>query len=194
MFLNSDSNRHINNNTTVLQKNSFLLFNMTSIVFLLLLSIVTPITIAKYISSMSDNNNATIASFILIDDLNEIKNVKLNNIRKPGDSQTVTFKVANFLDDKVCEVALEYDFTVETLGNIPLTCTVTSSGATGSASYTSGNLSTYQYWSNGYFNASEMSTHTYSVSVSWNILDNDASYVDEVDMLKISLSTEQDLK
>ena len=194
MFLNSDCNKQKNKKITVFKQNRFLCFNASTIVFLLMLLIVAPITIAKYVSSMSDNNNANIASFILIDDLNEIKNVKLNNIRKPGDSQTVTFKVANFLEDKVCEVALEYNFTVETLGNIPLTCTVTSSGATGSASYTSGNLSTYQYWSNGYFNASEMSTHTYSITVSWDILDNDASYVDEVEMLKISLSTEQDLK
>ena len=194
MSVNSKNNRYLNNSVTVFKLNSFLRFNISTIIFILLLSVLTPITVAKYISSMSDNNNANIASFILIDDLNEIKNVKLDDIRKPGDSQTVTFSVCNYLEDRVCEVALEYDFTVETLGNIPLTCNVSSNAASGSASYTSGNLSTYQYWSNGIFNASEKGLHTYSVKVSWSIDNNDASYADEVDMLKISLSTEQNLK
>lgn len=80
-------------------------------------SLVTTGTLAKYSSTFSASMSMQVAAFAgggTVD-----FDVGLDDML-PGDTRTMQFTVQNYSGEADCEVALNYEIQVETLGNLPL--------------------------------------------------------------------------
>ena len=93
--------------------------------YLLLAAVVTMLgttgTLAKYSSQFGTSLSARTAAFAGGGTLDF--DLSLENMA-PGDTRTVQFTVQNYDGERNCEVALEYEIAIDTMGNLPLTFTL----------------------------------------------------------------------
>ena len=182
----------------VSKKNIFLIL----IFCLLLISISSSLSLAKYIDKNTNEDESTVSLFINRINMEDIEVKKaLDNIAPPkqmeltkDDLHVINFEVHNYQGDDVCEVKINYSFEVKTLNNLPLQLSVVSdsSNLTGYASEDS--LSKKEYstsWTRGVMEAGIKTTHKYKITINWKYGEIDSKYIDEVDELKIVLKTEQ---
>lgn len=83
--------------------------------------------LSKYKSSGESTGDVGIA-YYLLEDTQISEGIALKNGEenlRPGDSITYEFSISNFKDDKVAEVAMEYDLNIIATTNLPLTYKLT---------------------------------------------------------------------
>ena len=87
---------------------------------------------ARYTTKSSGGDSARVAAYVFeLKDSSESTMVDLNNIRKPGDSQTYTFSVTNKRGNVISEVAQSYTIKLEAEGSMPITCEIREQNETG---------------------------------------------------------------
>jgi len=120
-------------------------------------------TYAKYKLSANGEDSTKIAAFNIESNLTAAASeINLENI-KPGFQQTVNFRVTNASD-----VSVAYEFEVSTSENLPLVFNFSDNGA--------GQLQ---------LNGEMSAVHT--LTISWPLSMNDASYAYEIDAVIVSL-------
>jgi len=145
---------------------------------------------ARYTAGESGSDQARVATYIFDETtIPKITDYVLFTNLKPGDTSSFVFTVTNHSESKVSEVALAYDFRVETTNNIPLTYSVVGS-PTDKGKLVERKLAE-DIWEGGIMNANEKTAHTYTVTITWSGSSNDYMYSEEIDMLKLILSSEQ---
>lgn len=172
--------------------------------FLGVCTLVLGVTNARYITTVSGTGTASVAAVALdtteLSGIDEKKVIDLTNTIKglyPGQSQTITFQVKNFKDLVVSEVTQEYSVIVETTGNLPLTYELSAGDAknigtyaTTSSTVPESNPTVWQ-WTGGSLPHSQECTHSYTLTVKWNIGKNDAAFSDEIDLVTLTIDAKQ---
>jgi len=80
---------------------------------------------ARYTTSASGGDSARVAAFgFYVQNDGTKKYINLEQIRVPGDSQTVIIHVSNNKGGRVAEVAMTYELTVLMEGSMPLICEI----------------------------------------------------------------------
>lgn len=122
---------------------------------------------AKFLSSDSASDSANVAKFNVVIDITEDGNVELTTPIEmmPGGVEKIHIKI-----ESKSEVAVQGTITLSSTGNLPLTIT----GGTSTFSIGAGNGS-----------------FTTEFTISWPAEKNDAKYSGEVDIVSISVVTEQ---
>ena len=136
-----------------------------------------PMTVASYSSVASDSTTGIVAKFKVEYAEQEDFSAGLDNIdltgMKPGDTKSYQIQVTNN-----SEVSVSYTLTVETFGNLPLTCTLVRNG-TQSVNSAGGVLS------------SEGLNDIWTLNVTWNHEDNNISYANMIDVVRVVVDFEQ---
>lgn len=177
--------------------------------YLLYLGLVTTlilsVTLARYASTTGGSGTATVAAMA---GGGEPIHMIVENMLPGSAPQTLQFKVVNYKDNAVSEVALDYEITVETTGNLPLKFELAAAGAdaAGTTVQTGAILATgdgakSQTLTGGCFplitdaggNALTKQAHTYTLTVTWPKAQSDAGYADEIDLVTVSVSARQQL-
>lgn len=134
---------------------------------LIIALLLTSVTSARYLSSMSGSDNADVAKWIVdVESISE--KVKFTMSRDSGDSiqtQNYGFNVNNYMDDTVSEVALQYDIVL--ILNKPLQDYVTMELVENDQTeydYTlDDDNKTYIFKNINYFNANVKISHHYKI-------------------------------
>ena len=162
---------------------------MLILVFCLtIVSVTSSISLAKYLDEKTDEDGSKVSMFI--SNVNTTSAATQIAAMSPGTSQSISFEVTNFKDDMVCEVNVRYRFVITTENNLPLVITATANPSTIDEKYPSCTSNTL-VWTDGKMPAGVKTTHEYNILVEWPASENDYSYASEVDMIKITLRTEQ---
>lgn len=113
----------------------------------------------------------------------------------PGSTSYVNFQVTNYEGEKLCEVAMDYEIQVESMGNLPLQFQL--SGRVEPAD-TDGSSSLVNPLEGGIaaggvmpHSAKGKVTHVYQLAVTWPESYDDEAYSDEIDMVSITVKAEQ---
>lgn len=181
-------------------------------VYLLYLGLVTSLilsaTLAKYASGVAGTGTATVAAVaggagVIQPDPIEMPLEGL----APGAEVALKFQVVNYSGDTVSEVALDYDITVKTTGNLPLQFTLASEAGENGVKISDGGqekvpngdaILTGQTLTGGAFPLAEDASaqkqaHTYTLKVAWPDGESNAGYADEIDLLTIAIAARQRL-
>ena len=158
------------------------------VVCLTIVSVTSTLSIAKYIDEKAGDDDSKVSMFI--GNVNTTSAATQIAAMSPGTSQSISFEVTNFKDDMVCEVNVRYRFVITTENNLPLVITATANPSTIDENYPSCTSNTL-VWTDGKMPAGVKTTHEYNILVEWPASENDYSYASEVDMIKITLRTEQ---
>ena len=158
------------------------------VVCLTIVSVTSTLSIAKYIDEKVGDDDSKVSMFI--GNVNTTSAATQIAAMSPGTSQSISFEVTNFKDDMVCEVNVRYRFVITTENNLPLVITATANPSTIDENYPSCTSNTL-VWTDGKMPAGVKTTHEYNILVEWPASENDYSYASEVDMIKITLRTEQ---
>jgi hypothetical protein len=113
---------------------------------------------------------------------------------KPGTSKEVEFVVTNAKDGAVSEVAEEYQITVSTTGNLPLTYVLSakSTGTKGTFAEVGVNPAPGRFqWTGGFLPDSAETVHTYQLTVTWPGEQKAGSYTDEIDLVTLTVDAVQ---
>lgn len=104
----------------------------------------------------------------------------------PGESIEIPFTVSNTKDGKTAEVAMTYDFLIETAGNLPFTFQVSNDDGTNWNDLTANTQSSYKF-------KFELTgkTDNCKLRITWPTDKNSDEYVNEVDYVKIRVKMEQ---
>lgn len=164
---------------------------MLILVFCLtILSVTSSLSLAKYLDSKTGNDGTKVSMFI--GDVNTTSAASQIAAMSPGTSRTITFEVTNYKGSLICETNIKYSFVVTTEKNLPLVLTTSANPSKVDANYPTASSDTLS-WTNGKMSAGVKTTHEYSIVVEWPSTANDYSYASEVDVVKITLRTEQAL-
>ena len=150
------------------------------------------ITTAKYFSKSHADDIASVACFSpsLVSD----SNIDISGIKKPGDSVECNFKVQNYSDDSVSDVAMKYKIILKTTGNLPLRFTVLDSDesviAVWSCDGTGGNRE-YEYECPLVFGPGASQFHDYKLKSEWLGSQNGAQFAGLTDAVYVSVKWEQ---
>jgi len=188
-------------------------------VYLLYLGLVTSlilsVTLARYAGSAGGTGTASVAALALEP---EPITMSLDGLL-PGGEKSLEFQVVNFIKDKaVSEVALDYEITVKTTGNLPLAFDLTAEALTGAnaagTTVDTGpmlqddgktqvleNGGRAQTVKNGWFplvenettHALEEQAHVYKLTVTWPEEKGDAKYADEIELVTVTVTAAQRL-
>lgn len=165
-------------------------------------SLILSVTLAKYASSVSGQGTATVAAMA---GGGEPIQMTLSSLAPGGEPQVLKFKVVNYKDGKISEVALDYDVKVETTGNLPLVYTLTVEGTGNDVKdeliLTDGSKA--QTVSGAFDLDGKEQTHTYTLTANWpTVVDSgketgvrvdDAGYADEIDLVTVTVEVRQRL-
>ena len=148
---------------------------------------ILPEIYARYFTKDKIEDGAQVAPFVLDTDF-ETQSVNLelsNKAKNAGDTASFEFEVKNHAGGTVTAVDLQYTVTVESYGTLPLQFTIgrtdvqdTSMGH-GKVIYTQA------------MEASVESTHKYTVTVTWPEGIKDADYADEIDVVTVTVTCNQ---
>lgn len=171
----------------------------------LVTTLIVSVTLARYAATTGGSGTATVAAMAAGG--GEPIRMVIEGMFPGSDPQTLQFKVVNYKDDAVSEVALDYDITVETTGNLPLefelaaardagtagavtdTGTILTGGAK-SQTLTGGAFPLVQNAADGKLARQE---HTYTLTVNWPQAASDAGYADEIDLVTVTMLARQRL-
>ncbi len=152
-------------------------------------------TMAKYSSQFSASASAQVAAFAGGGTLDF--DLDLEDIA-PGDTRTVQFTVQNYDGERNCEVALDYEIAIDTMGNLPLTFTLLGKKETGDSekgSQLAGPLDKELTASGGKLpvavGESSRKQHTYELSISWPKEETNEDYSQEIDFVTVTVTTKQ---
>lgn len=147
-------------------------------------------TQAKYISTVSGNSLASVASVAM-----EQNRISFNTSDlKPGGSASYAFTVTNVSSGIVSDVAQSYTITVNDLGNLPLIYTLqcTSTGENGIGIYTAKTALTAGTASAaGVLPHTTETTHTYTLTASWPTDSTNPALADEIDLITLTVDSIQ---
>ncbi len=166
-------------------------------VFLLYLALVTSlilsVTLARYSSAVVGTGTATVAA--MAGDASSTLQMSLDGMTPGGEDRTLEFRVVNFTAKAVSEVALDYQITVETTGNLPLVFALTADeGENRVPGGTVLNGVKSQTLTGGAFPLSEEGqAHTYTLTASWPERLNDGGYSREIDLVTVRVEARQRL-
>lgn len=177
-------------------------------VYLLYLGLVTSlilsVTLAKYASVAGGTGTATVAAMAGEVEAAPIE-MPLEGLTPGGAPKTLTFAVVNYSGGAVSEVALDYDITVTTTGNLPLTFTLAAGTAentvtlpVGGEILTAGKTQTL---TGGSFPLAADGTqgllkqsHPYTLTVTWPGEKSEAGYAHEIDLVTVKVAARQRLE
>ncbi len=176
-------------------------------VYLLYLGLVTSlilsVTLARYVSTAGGTGTAAVAAMSAAVDGSALTakpiDMTLAGLRPGGEARTLDFQVVNYTGDTISEVALDYEITVKTTGNLPLTYTLTAEGGdqlvqTGPVLADLASGAAEQTLSGGAFPLTgERQVHTYHLEVTWPREKGSAQYADEIDLVTITVTAWQRL-
>ena len=90
-----------------------------------------------------------------------------------------------------CLGNITYDFSVSTLGNLPLTITVSQNSESGTGEFATIDPVSKTSCVNGTMDCNTKSSHTYTITITWDKNELDYKYTQEVDMLIINYTCTQ---
>ena len=103
---------------------------------------------------------------------------------RPGDKKTYIFEVTNTENGVTSEVGQDYSIIVETTGNLPL---YVNTGENGTLTFNGGMAAVR----GGRLPHSVSAIHTYTLAVSWPEDKAGTEYTDEIDLVTLTVSSEQ---
>ncbi len=168
----------------------------------LVTSLVLSVTLARYASIVDGTGVATVAAMAgeasLVGDPIEMP---LEGLLPGGAAKTLEFQVVNYSGDVISEVALDYQITVETTGNLPLNFTLTpipAEGENGADMISGGDIlqngAVTQTLTGGAFSLpGGKQGHTYRRSAAWPAEKSDAGYAHEIDLVTVTVEARQRL-
>ena len=144
---------------------------------------------ARYTTQSTGGDSARVAAFVFdLTEGSESQMTKLENITKPGDSQTVMFTVTNQNGSRISEVAESYTVNLEAEGNLPITCVVTKDEQDFlSVDTTKTNKATSQEIM---LQAAQSYTQTYVLTAEWPEGKNDAAYAGTGTVAAVTLTVQ----
>ncbi len=107
--------KHINK-----EKLKYIVLLSVLTVFLIMFTLLTPTTKSKYATETNSNAQTQIAFYLLHEDY-LTSNILLDEIAPRNEPYTYNFKIANNRDIKITETDLQYDLSIRTTTNLPLT-------------------------------------------------------------------------
>ncbi len=151
-------------------------------------------TLSRYMTTVSGTGSATVAS-VYVDTTLAVDLSGLEN----GTPVTVNFDIVNYTGTKASDVTMGYQVEVITTGNLPVIYSLaprSEADATvlgtmidntfgNDGAYTGGTLT------GGVLPHSECETHEYTLTATWDTNAKDADYADEVDAVKIVITSSQ---
>ncbi|MBQ9011657.1 MAG: hypothetical protein IJ093_03310 [Bacilli bacterium] len=150
------------------------------LLFLLALSLLGRNIQAKYINNSANDDTAKVA-LMASDTIIDITSPLLS---EPGSTDIVPFVITNKSENKVCEVAQTYKFTIDRSNNIPFEYQLCKdSNCTETISETNG----YYTDANFKFDAGVEQSAQYYLKITWPENQNDASYALEVDYIRVKV-------
>lgn len=174
-------------------------------VYLLYLGLVTSLilsmTLARYASTAAGAGTATVAAMAGGGQpVGEPISMLLDNMSPGCEDKNLKFQVVNYSGGTVSEVAMDYEITVSTTGNLPLRFTLRVEAPEGEAENTipGGEIltggATTQTLSGGFFPLEgRMQEHTYTLTATWPAEESSAEYADEIDLVTITVEARQRL-
>ncbi len=128
---------------------------------------------SRYSTSGQSADAARVAAFVLMgSDSSTSTDLLLENMA-PGDTVEYHFTVSNFQDSAVCEVAQSYTVSFSDFDNLPLEYELKKDAA----SYM--------------LPANTKTTNDHILSITWPENDNDAALADEIDLVTITVTSNQ---
>lgn len=80
---------------------------------------------ARYTTGATDEDSASVAAYVFqLEDGSGSKILDLENIKKPGDTQTYKFSVTNKSGNAISGVAQSYTIKLEVEGSMPIVCEI----------------------------------------------------------------------
>lgn len=146
------------------------------------------VTYARYIQEIQGQGTVSTAAVAMDSQLDLTQ--KLQGMY-PGETRTVELAVTNQKGSIVSEIAQEYSITISTTDNLPLTYSLApkDTGGTGTYATNSGGGLT---WTGGLMPYSETGvTHTYTLTVTWPTEENSTRYMNEVDVVSLTVNAKQ---
>lgn len=170
------------------------------LLYLLLAVVVTMLaatdTLAKYSSQFSTSLSAKVAAFAGGGTLDF--DLALEDMA-PGDTRTVQFTVQNYDGERDCEVAMDYEIVIDTMGNLPLSFTLLGKKEAGDGEENSrlaGPLDQNLTAGGGKLPVAGgeeggRRQHTYELSISWPKEETNEDYSYEIDLVTVTVTTKQ---
>lgn len=175
------------------------LFKLRHLIYLVLVtSVISSTTLARYAMEGDYGAEATIAAFVSETDLN--LDLGTHGPLAPGEDEEIIFHVKNYdASGKVCEVPVDYEIQIETTGNLPLKFTLTGSIASDQTDEdlgaVAGPLDKDTRCAKGGKLPSARSggaaDHTYTLKITWPSNEAAEEYSNEIDHLSVKIKTEQ---
>lgn len=157
----------------------------------LVTSLILSVTLARYASGMSGTGTATVAA--MAGDASSTLQMSLDRMTPGGEGKELKFQVVNFTDNAVSEVALDYQITVTTTGNLPLTFHLTADTAehTVSGGTVLSGVKSQTLTGGAFPLTGEKQAHTYTLTASWPPSANDGGYSQEIDLVTVRVEAKQ---
>ncbi|MEQ2428366.1 hypothetical protein [Enterocloster hominis (ex Hitch et al. 2024)] len=155
---------------------------------------VISLSYAGYKSQASMTSDVTVAAW----GAESVFTIDLKDLA-PGADGTYGFAVTNKKDGRISQVGQEYSIMVETMGNIPLEFTLVlaedvADGAGTSILGRAGNpiqLASGTYTKLGTLPYAREASHPYKLTITWPAEKTEASYMDEIDLVTVTVKAEQ---
>lgn len=175
------------------------MFKLRHLIYLVLVtSVISSTTLARYAVDGSVGAEASIAAFVTGTAYE--KDLDLGTLKglTPDDTKEIYFNVKNYSDNATCEVPVNYDIQIVTTGNLPLTFSLTEMAITGatdeSISKAVGALDGTLCATGGKLPSARSggeTSHRYKLTVNWQKSANAAEYSNEIDHLSVKIKAEQ---
>lgn len=167
-------------------------------VYLLLAVVATMLaatgTLAKYTSRFNGTVSMQTAAFAGGGSMDF--DLSLENM-SPGETRTTRFTVQNYEDGRECDVEMEYEIKIDTMGNLPLTFSLLGQKEAGDGDSTLvGELNDQLLATGGKLPISggaegKKRKHSYELSIRWPATETDGDYSEEIDMVTVTVTTKQ---
>lgn len=163
----------------------------------LVTSVITSVSLAKYASGGEGTAQAVIAAFTSGTSLD--LEVPLQDMLSPGDTKTVDFTVTNFNGEKGSEILLGYEIQIETSGNLPLEFALTGEKESGDTDVENSVLA-LPFDKNTLkavggklppVGMSGRKSHSYRLTIQWPQEKADEGYSDEIDHVTVKITSTQ---
>lgn len=148
-------------------------------------------TLSRYMTTVSGSGSVAVAGVTMDSSVATI-NIDLDGLSL-GTSKSIEFNVVNFGDSGgASDVTQEYEIEVVTTGNLPIIYTLEKKTSTDPGDYalTSDSSSDFK-WTGGELPHSTNTTHSYTLTATWDENDNDYSLMNEVDAVQIVVHSAQ---
>lgn len=150
--------------------------------------------LAKFVVTATASDNARVAKFVFDIDDGATQSIPFDfdDFKTPGAQKKVDIEVTNARASVLSEVDVQYYIEINSKGNLPLTFTLEKNNASSSGTYASGLSSgggRTSTW--GTMKANESATHSYTLTITWTASEKDPAYADEIDLIKMTIRSEQ---